>query len=299
LDKREGKYAAHQVYDMDMDTGEIKKQQVVHIVQPQNVGESLCIDEKMIHKRYTTIVSNQKTGKIALLIDSVKPALVKQAIGLLGKDALVNVKHVSSDMSPSMKKICADTMPQANIVIDKFHVIKHIMEALNQVRLEIKNEIKHAKIINRNNPNEWTDVELLEKVRYLLFKMEYELDEEQKQLLKFVFNKYSVLQTAYDLVQTIRMWYHKNNIGKPLKKLSAELYEWIQRVRDSNIKAFKFVIKMFYNHWDDILRYFEKGLTNAKAENLNGKIQRFFANNYGIRDRDFFLYRVQIYFAIT
>ena len=54
---------------------------------------------------------------------------------------------------------------------------------------------------------------------------------------------------------------------------------------------------MFEKHRDDILRYFEKGLTNSKEENLNGKIQRFIANNYGTRDKDFFLYRVQIYFA--
>ena len=54
---------------------------------------------------------------------------------------------------------------------------------------------------------------------------------------------------------------------------------------------------MFDKHRDDIIRYFEKGLTNAKAENVNGKIQRFLANNYGTRDKDFFFYRLQVYFA--
>lgn len=298
-DNKEGKFAAHKVYDFDPDTGEVKKEQVVHIVQPQNVGESMCIDEKMINKRYTTIVSNHQTGKIALLIDSVKPKLVKQAMALLGNENLQKVKCVNTDMSPTMKKICTDTIPEVSIVIDKFHVIKHIMDALNQVRLEIKNEVKQHRQPDSNNPNGWTDVEVLEKVRYLLYKMECELDTEQKRLLHFVLNKYPMLQTAYYLVQNIRSWYHKSNIGNSRNWLSLELQKWIKRARESKIKAFNFVIKMFNNHWDDILRYFDKGLTNAKAENLNGKIQRFLANNYGIRDRDFFFYRVQIYFAIT
>ena len=50
-------------------------------------------------------------------------------------------------------------------------------------------------------------------------------------------------------------------------------------------------------HQDDIVNYFKEGQTNAKAENMNGKIQRFLANNFGIKDRDFFMYRIAGYFA--
>ncbi|MDR2287259.1 MAG: transposase, partial [Prevotellaceae bacterium] len=41
--------------------------------------------------------------------------------------------------------------------------------------------------------------------------------------------------------------------------------------------------------------YFRKGATNDKTECLNGKIQRFITNNYGLRDKDFFLYRIAGY----
>jgi hypothetical protein len=46
-----------------------------------------------------------------------------------------------------------------------------------------------------------------------------------------------------------------------------------------------------------IINFFRNGLTNAKAENLNGKMQRFVSNNYGIKDKDFFLYRTANYFS--
>ncbi len=68
------------VYEADVQTGEVTKEQIVHICLPQNVGTHMCIDEKMIDKKYATIVSNQETGKIALLIHSIKPIFVKQAI---------------------------------------------------------------------------------------------------------------------------------------------------------------------------------------------------------------------------
>ncbi|MDR2775335.1 MAG: transposase [Tannerella sp.] len=45
-------------------------------------------------------------------------------------------------------------------------------------------------------------------------------------------------------------------------------------------------------------RYVKKnGLTNAKVENLNAKIQRFIANNFGLRNMYFFLYRMMVCFS--
>jgi transposase len=66
-----------------------------------------------------------------------------------------------------------------------------------------------------------------------------------------------------------------------------------------DLKEFRGVVKMFRKHEKEILNYFRNGLTNAnaKAENLNGKPQRFIAANYGIKDKDFFLYRTAGYFS--
>ena len=42
---------------------------------------------------------------------------------------------------------------------------------------------------------------------------------------------------------------------------------------------------------------FKNKMTNAKTERLNGKIQRFFSANYGLKYKDFFLYRTAMYFS--
>ncbi|GHT27410.1 hypothetical protein AGMMS4957_22510 [Bacteroidia bacterium] len=54
---------------------------------------------------------------------------------------------------------------------------------------------------------------------------------------------------------------------------------------------------MIEKHETEIVTFFDRGHTNAKAEQLNGKIQRFVSNNYGLKDKDFALYRIAGYFS--
>jgi len=54
---------------------------------------------------------------------------------------------------------------------------------------------------------------------------------------------------------------------------------------------------MLRKHEDLILNYFQHGHTSANAERLNGKIQHFVSANYGIRDKNFSLYRIANYFS--
>jgi transposase len=296
-DKQSGRLAGKKVVEVDEQTGQVTKEQVVHISHPHQVGESMCIDEKMINGKYCTILSNHHSGHIALLLDSVKPHLVKQAIEQLGQQALSKIQYINADMSPVMKKICLDTMPHTKIVVDKFHVLKHAYDALQGVRLDIKKSLKASTFPQTHNPNGWTEIELLEKTKYLLYKSVDLLDNEQSYLLNTVLEKYPLLHQAYHLMQEFARWYRPANIGRPLHRIKEALHQWKQKVKQSGIKAFKQVVKMIENHQEEILRYFEKGLTNAKAENINARIQRFIINNYGTRNKDFFFYRLQVYFS--
>jgi len=52
------------------------------------------------------------------------------------------------------------------------------------------------------------------------------------------------------------------------------------------------LVSMIKKYTPEILAYFEKRHTNAFAESLNAKIQKFIINNFGIRNRDFFHFRL-------
>lgn len=296
-DNKTERFAGHTVYDVELETAEVKRDIVVHILKKENVEEEMCIDEKMIGQNYALIFSAYTTGKIALLVDTVKPAAISQAIELLENDNLLKVKKINSDMSPTIMNVVKQTMPKAEIVIDKFHVMKHVVDAVNTERLEIKKELKADRTIHRDNPNGWTDIEFVDKAKYWLIMKPEKLQVENYKYLKQLLDKYPKLKEAYTLINELRVWYDKKNIGKPRFRLEQELERWMIKVEKATITAFIPIAKMIEKHQEEILGYFEKGLTNAKAENLNSRIQRFLMDSYGSRDRDFFFYRCQVYFA--
>lgn len=296
-DQKNGKFLNQKVYEHDNDTGEITKELQVHIFKPNNLGPSLIIDEKMIGGKYTVILSNEQTGKIALLLDTMKPELIGQAIQLFDVNELNKVKNVCSDMSPMMKRIIKQYMPNATNTIDKYHVIKQVIDALNGERLRIKRDLRHSNEVNNDNPNGWTDMEFLEKCRYWIYIRKSNQTQEQKEILGKLYLKFPTLKQAVELTEEIRSWYDNKNIGLHQWQLEKQLDRWLVKIEQGTLTTFKFLIKLFEKNLDQILGYFKLGQTSAKAENLNGRIQRFLTNSYGTRDRDFFFYRVQVYFS--
>lgn len=295
--KEEGRFMGEKVEIINEETGEILKESVIYIFEPKNIGSSMCIDEKMLGKKYYIILSNPETGKIAYLIGSMNPEIIGNGLQKLGKENLEKISRINCDMSPTMKKLCNDNFTNAKIIIDKFHVIKHVLDALNTVRLDIKKNIKELDQTDAKNPNNWTDIECLEKCKYLLFKMKDKLQDEQIVLLTQILDKFPSLKEAYNITQKIRKWYAKEHIGMHIWYIKQSLDICMIDLEKTKLKAFNVIRKMFVKHEHDICRYFENGSTNAKAENLNARLQRFLANNFGMKDKDFFFFRTQIYFA--
>ena len=297
-----GKWGEKKIQVIDKTSGEVTKEKPVPIAKAENFGSHMTIDEKQIGKKMYTIMTNAQSGKIALLAQTMKPEELKQVMEHYLPHVLEDVKSVSCDMSPSYKKLCKDIFPNTQLVIDKFHVIKHLLDALQQVRKQLKTQyINQETILVKSDTDEqqthWSYIELLERSRYILFKMQDEWEEDELEIMQQLFYRFPILETAYRLTQKLRLWYQGKNIGKSMDKIEQELYNWCDEVNQSKIAAFRGVRKMIEKHQDDIVNYFKEGQTNAKAENMNGKFQRFLANNFGIKDRDFFMYRIAGYFA--
>ena len=110
-----------------------------------------------------------------------------------------------------------------------------------------------------------------------------------------VFEKYDDLKMAYQISQDFKKWYDYKNRFKPSCEITKNLCQWYEKAQ--KLKEFESVIKMMRKHEDEIINFFNHGMTTARAERLNGKIQRFVTNNYGMKDKDFGLYRIANYFS--
>jgi transposase len=299
LDIENGKWGNKKVEQIDFETGEVLKPKTVYIAKAENVGANMCIDDKEINHKSFTILSNQDTGKIAFVMDSVKSIELQKGFNFLGE--IVNeIKNISCDMAPAYLNFCRTVLPNAVIIIDKFHVIKYVYDAVQDVRMEIRKQIFEQMPKGKRQKKDeglLSELELLKKSRIPLSRSKSLWNEDQVQQMTNLFDKYPKLEQAYNLAQEFKQWYDKSNAPKIRLTLEKELFLWYDKVEKSKIKAFEPCVKMIEKHEENIINYFYETQTNAKAERLNGKIERFLSNNYGVRDLDFSMYRINGYFS--
>jgi transposase len=286
--------------------GSDKQEKSVPVLKAENFGEQMSVDEKMIDETFYTVMTNRETGKIALLAESLTVSELNKLIAKIG-DAQQKVKTITADLSPTYEKFCEQSFPEATIVADKFHVVKHIVESVQTLRLRLKQaEIgklpttkkerkeyeKQTKLINGESR-----IELLTRSRYVLFKRHENWTIPQQKRAGILFETFPELKLCYELTQQIRQWLDKGNVGKYEWQIERQLIHWYDQAEQAKLPEIENLIRLIGSHEQQIMNYFLAGKTNAKAEAMNGKIQRFITANYGVRDKDFFLYRLAKYYA--
>lgn len=133
-------------------------------------------------------------------------------------------KEITLDMAGSMKLIAKRCFPNASQVIDRFHVQKLAIEALQEIRIKHRceaiemenNTIEHSSkrtLISTNieifeNGDTWK--QLLARSRYLLYKSREKWSESQRQRAAILFKEYTDLEKAYDLTDALRKIYNQN-----------------------------------------------------------------------------------------
>jgi len=296
-DIENNKWHPQKIERTDKSTGEIKEKPV-YVFKQENLGEKMSIDDKFIGHEGFTVLSNHQTGKIAMMIESTRSEEVETAMELFG-NKLKKIKYISMDMSSTYALVCNNLIPCAIRIIDKFHVMKYVYEAIAEVRIRIKKELTTTLTKGREKTEEdkrtLSELELLRRVQHAITQSPDKWNEEMKMNVNKVFEKYNDLKTAYQIGQNFKHWYDYQNHIKSKDEIKNNLYHWYQQARQ--VKEFESVIKMIRKHEREIISFFGNGMTNAKAERLNGKMQRFISNNYGIKDKDFTLYRIANYFS--
>ena len=275
----------------------------VPIYKAEHIGEAMAIDEKQIDGVMYTILSNRTTGKIALMADTLKTKYLAELIYSFGNQE--NVLSYTRDMAANYDWLGRQVFFNAYHVIDKFHVVKLALDGLQAIRIryrqeELKNRREQGKAYQEQIFSNGDSVlQLLARARGLLFKRVDEWTVHQLRRSELLFTNFPELKTAYKLIQKLRLWYVKikatNTNTRTIK--NAALHNWITQANISDISEMKNLAASLSRHSSQIVNYFIKNETNAKAEALNSRIQRFININYGARNTDFFLYRLNLYFS--
>ena len=252
---------------------------------PENIGISLAIDETSLSngELYTIVTNRDKHGKsgcLVAVIAGTKAEDVWEVLDKIDEQERNKVEEVTLDLSDSMRKIVRHCFPKAKRVIDRFHIQKLACDAVQQMRIayrwdaiqEANDEMEEAKLsgtkyIPNVLPNGDTKKELLARSRYLLFKSAEKWTDTQKQRAAILFEQYPKLRTAYSLSHSLRMIFARNTI-KDAARLS--MAKWYNKVEEAGFHSFNVIAATFYEHYEDILNFYNNRSSNAAAESFKG-----------------------------
>jgi transposase len=217
------------------------------------------------------------------------------------------VKEVTLDMAGNMGLIIRKSFPEATLVIDRFHVQKLALDALQEIRIKHRWEAldnendaieyarsKSSKYAPELLSNGDTLKQLLARSRYLLYKSSSKWTDNQSKRAEILFMRYPDLEKAYKLCQNLSWIF---NSTKDKTSALIRLAKWDEKVRQAEFKSFNTIARTMSIHYKNILNYFDNRSTNASAESFNAKIKAFRAQFRGVRNVDFFLFRLTTIFA--
>ena len=275
---------------------------------PENMGVHLSIDETSLGngELYTIVTNKEVRGREHSLVAFVLGTDSDEVLRVLRQiDSGVRrkVTEVTLDLSDSMNRICRYAFPGAKRVIDRFHVQKQVLEAVQEVRIAHRWDAINADTEAREQVNLTgekyeparlangdTLKELLARGRYVLFKSTEKWTDSQRQRVDLMFSLYPDLKKAYWLSQHLSAIFSNKKSMADNARLN--LARWYNRVAESGFKSFNTIAATFYEHSDEIINYFDNRSTNASAESINSKIKVFRAKFHGVNDTKFFIFRL-------
>lgn len=173
------------------------------------------------------------------------------------------VRELTMDMSPAYQKGAALHFPKAKITFDKFHVIKLLGEAVDEVRRAEQKERPELKgsrwVWSKNAENRTAKQHAI-----------YEALSLPSLNLKTA--------RAYRIKLALQEFYRESE-----ESAEAYLKRWYFWATHSRLPPMIRVAKTIREHWQGVLRYFRSHLTNAVLEGINSLIQAARARARGYR----------------
>ena len=182
------------------------------------------------------------------------------------------------DMWKAFRNSLQRHAPNAQVVFDKFHVIKHLSEALDGVRRQ-----EYQRVAEK-------DRRFIKGSRYTLLSRKANLDLEGRRALMLLLKANKRLSKAYLLKESFgQLWgYHNPTWARKF------FDNWKAQLRWSRLKPFQQFVKLVERHWEGIISYCRSDhkVSLGFMEGLNNKIRVIQRRAYGIRDMEYLKLKV-------
>ena len=203
------------------------------------------------HNYVTTLVDLEEKRVLYVTPGKGSDCIEKSVNYLKAKDVDTDkINQVCIDMSPAFISGCMNHLSNADITFDKFHVMKEVNKAMDELR----------KLERKGN-----DMLKGHKYTFLKNKLSVKIQEERDLLIEM----YPKLGEGYRLVQLFKDFWDIPD------KEEAEGYLafWCDIAKESKIFPFQNAVKTIQAHWSGIVNYIVSRVNNGILEGLNSKIQ--------------------------
>ena len=238
----------------------------------------LGIDEFSIGKNhdYMTIFVDLDAGQIIYAIEGRNKEVITPFMKELAKKA-VNLKAVAMDMSGPYKSAVLEFLPHADIVFDRFHVMKLMNMGIDEIRRE------QQQIYTKEGN------EVLKGSRFLLLRNIESLDPEKRKGLQILLDMNAPLACAHLLKEQLREFWKQKDYDHAVIFLLKWLY---CGGIESKIPQMVKCARTLLHHQKGLTNYYHHLITNATTEGINNKIETLKRQAYGYRDMEYFKLRL-------
>ena len=269
---------------LDWDTVKTLEKQYMQ-VQLARAGlpgpKAIGIDEISIRKGHTyRIVVSDLIRKRPIWFggEDRSEASMAQFYAWLGPRKSSQIKLAVMDMWKPFRNVARQKAPQAAILFDKFHIMRHLGEALDKVR-----KAEYARLGGK-------DRRFIKGQKYTLLSRHENLSLEGKRSLKLLLAANKRLNTAYVLKEAFGQLWHYEREG-----WARRFFEnWRSSLKWQRLKPFEKFAAMIDRHWDGIAAYCkpENKVSLGFVEGLNNKIRVIQRRAYGLRDQEYLRLKV-------
>lgn len=229
----------------------------------------LCLDEVTLHKGhggYYLIISAPELGIVLDGLKDRKKASLEAWFQARGGEWCAQVETCCADMWDAYHEAARAYLINAQSVVDRFHIMKNLNEALTAARRSIQ---KHA-----DAPTQ----EVLKGSRWVLVKNREDLSDEEQVKLEAVLQASPILKKCYELKEAFRELF---NQMLSREQADQKLNDWLRQVEATGLQALKALVKTVLNWRDRILNYFHGRHSNGFAEGVNLKIKLISRRAFG------------------
>lgn len=263
---------AAQLFSLSEDT--VGRYELTYVQHQQKIAKRerrtvrlLQFDEIAKRKghNYVTVFQDCESRQVLDVVDGRKKEDVKRFFEAMTKEKCEGIEAVCIDMSTSYISAAKEYCPNAMLVFDRFHIVKHLNEAL----------CKLAKSEKLKQPPE--QQKHWERLSRIMGKNPENLTPKQRVQRDLVLSQSALLSTAYRLKEQFRGLWDK----RTLRGAKISLTRWVSSARALGETPFLDFVAMVERHRREILNYYHFPLTNGPQEGLNNKLNVLRRRAYG------------------